>query len=118
MPIAPTALTRATSWGPGAAAPSARAESEAVASASAATIPSARRRTLTQPRDKVIADAERVGHDRKRGVDGRARREERRVDDVEVVDLVRAAVHVKRRRGRIDAEARGTVLMGDTGERD
>mgnify|MGYP000468372158 CR=1 FL=1 len=59
----------------------------------------------------AVADAERVRHDRQRGVHGRRRREEPAVDDVEVVDVVRPAVDVEHRGPRIGAEAAGAVLM-------
>src|SRR5688572_3208220 len=58
-----------------------------------------------EPREDAVADAQRVGHDRQRGVHGRAGREEAGVDDVEVVHLVRAAALVERARRRVVAEA-------------
>src|SRR4051812_28174895 len=57
--------------------------------------------------EQVVADAQRVGHGGERRVDGADAREEARVDDVEVVDLVRAAVGVEHRRRGVPAEAAG-----------
>ena len=53
--------------------------------------PSARSRGA-EPLEQVVADAQRVGHRGQRRVHGARRREEARVDDVEVVELVRLAV--------------------------
>src|SRR5947208_17152613 len=50
-----------------------------------------------QPRSQVIADAERVRHDGQRRVHGAGGREEARVHDVQVVEVVRLAVPVERR---------------------
>ena len=47
--------------------------------------------------EQVVADAQRVGHRGQRRVDGADAREEARVDDVEVVELVRPAVGVEHR---------------------
>src|SRR3954466_11238954 len=54
-----------------------------------------------QPLVDPVADAKRVGDDRECRVHGADRREEARVDDVEVVDFVRLAVDVEDRRRRI-----------------
>ena len=50
---------------------------------------------------QVVADAQRVRHRGERRVHGAARGEEARVDDVEVVEVVRLAVDVERRGRRI-----------------
>src|SRR3954453_17069138 len=55
--------------------------------------------------EQVVADAQRVGHCGQCRVAGADGREEARVDDVEVVDLVRPAVGVQHRRRRVTAEA-------------
>ena len=44
------------------------------------------------PAQQMVTDADRVGHGGERGVHGPDAREETRVDDVQVVDLVRFAV--------------------------
>src|ERR1043166_1004308 len=67
--------------------------------------------------DEVVADAKRVGHDRERRIDGAARWEEARVDDVEIVEIVGLAVGVERRRPGVAAEADRAVLMRHAGER-
>src|ERR1051326_3670273 len=59
----------------------------------------------------MIADTQGVGHDRQRRIHRAARREEAAVDDVEVVDLVRLAVDVERRRLRVASEANRAVLV-------
>src|SRR3954454_16331624 len=74
----------------------------------------ARAETLEQ----VVADAQRVGHRRQRRVHRADAREEARVDDVEVVDLVRAAVGVQDRGGGVAAEAARPGLVGYAGHRD
>src|SRR3954469_5715801 len=61
---------------------------------------------------QVIADAQRVGHRRQSGVDRADAGEEARVDDVEVVALVRAAVGVEHRRRGADTEPAGSRLVG------
>ena len=68
--------------------------------------------------EQVIADAQRVGHDRQRRVHGAARREEAAIDDVEVVHVVRLASRVERRRLRVAPEADRAVLVRDAGQRD
>ena len=54
-----------------------------------------------EPLEQVVADAQRVGHRRQRRVHRARGGEEARVDDVEVVEVVRLAVDVERR-GRRD----------------
>src|SRR3954447_536574 len=66
-----------------------------------------------EPLEQVVSDAERVRHRRERRVHRADAREEARVDDVEVVDLVRAAVGVEHRGRGIAAEAAGPGLVGD-----
>src|SRR6185437_12722366 len=70
------------------------------------------------PRQQVVADAQRVGHRRERRVHGPDTGEDARVDDVEVVELVRAAVAVDRRCGRIVAAAAGARLVRHARHRD
>ena len=66
----------------------------------------------------MVADAQRVGNDGQGRVDRRARRKEAAVDDIQIVDLVRAAIDVERRRCRVAAEADRAVLMSGAGNRD
>src|SRR4029450_5222937 len=68
--------------------------------------------------EQVIADAERVGHRRQRGGHRADAREEARVDDVEVVELVRLAVGVEHRRLGIGAEAAGARLVRHAADAD
>src|SRR5689334_3354193 len=67
--------------------------------------------------DQVIADTQGVRGDGQRRIHGSARTEEAAIDDVEIVDVVGAAMHVQRRRAWIAAEADGAVLMRHAGER-
>src|SRR4051812_33309463 len=60
-----------------------------------------------QPFEQVVADAQRIRDRRERGIHCGGGRKEARVDDVEVVEVVRLAVHVERRPPGIDAEAHG-----------
>src|SRR4051812_43254738 len=71
-----------------------------------------------EAREQVIAHPQRVGHGGQRRVDRADAREEARVDDVEVVDLVRAAVRVEHRGGRIEPEPARPRLVGHPGHRD
>src|SRR5262245_64826978 len=71
-----------------------------------------------EPLEQVIADAERVGHDRERRIDCSARGKEARVDDVEVVELVRLAVRVQRGCLRVVPEPNRAVLVREAGQRD
>src|SRR4051794_8411022 len=59
-----------------------------------------------------------VGHRGQRRVDRADAREEARVDDVEVVELVRAAVGVEHGARRVSAEAARAGLMCDARDRD
>src|SRR3954454_655200 len=70
------------------------------------------------PARDVLAHAQRVRHRCERRVDRADAREEARVDDVEVVDLVRPAVRVEHGRRRIGPEAAGPRLVGDPRDRD
>src|SRR6185312_17268203 len=70
------------------------------------------------PREQVVADPQRVGHCRERRVHGPDAGEDARVDDVDVVELVGAAVPVHGRRGRIDPAAAGARLVRHAGHRD
>jgi 4-hydroxy-2-oxoheptanedioate aldolase len=65
----------------------------------------------------VVADAQRVGNDGQGRVDRRARRKKTGVDDIQIVDLVRAAIEVERRRCRVAAEADRAVLMSCASDR-
>src|SRR6516225_1973203 len=66
----------------------------------------------TQAIKEVIADPKCVRNDCERGIDGGARREEAAIDDIEVVELVRLAITIKRGGGGIVAKTDGAVLMG------
>src|SRR5690606_36105352 len=61
--------------------------------------------------EQVVTDPQRVRHGREGRVHRANARKETRVHDVEVVDLVRAAVDVEHRGGRIRAEATGPGLV-------
>ena len=65
------------------------------------------------PLEQVVADAQRVGHRRQRRVDRPDAREEARVDDVQVVQLMRLAVDVQHRRCGMGAEAARPRLVRD-----
>src|SRR5690349_9176732 len=66
--------------------------------------------------DQMIADAEGIGHDGQRGVNGGAGREEAPVHDIEIVDLVSFAICVQRGRLGITPEADGAVLVCHAGQ--
>ena len=68
--------------------------------------------------EQVVADAQGVGHRGERGVHRPDAREAARVDDVEVVDLVRAAVRVEHGLRRVGAEAAGPGLVRAARDRD
>ena len=65
----------------------------------------------------MVSDAEGVGHDGQRGVDGAGRGEETSVDDVEVLEVVDPAVEVEDRGLRVVAKPKGPHLVGDAGDR-
>src|SRR5215208_3095226 len=67
-------------------------------------------RTSVHPFQQVIADAQRVGHDRQRRVHGAARREEAAIDDIQVVHVVCLAQWIERGGLRVAAEADRAVL--------
>src|SRR3954452_13496873 len=69
----------------------------------------------TEPLEQVVPDAESIRHGGQRRVDGPDRREDAGVGDVEIVELVCAAVAVEDRGRRIVAEAAGACLVRDTG---
>src|SRR2546428_7539349 len=71
-----------------------------------------------EPLGQLVYDAQRVGHDRERGIHSSRRGEEARVDDVEIVQIVSLAIAVERGGARIVAEADGSVLVRDARERD
>src|SRR5215471_12009580 len=64
-----------------------------------------------EPFEQVVANAKRVGDDRQRGIHGGARREKAAIDDIEIVDFVRPAVHVECRCLGIVSEANRAVLV-------
>src|SRR5262249_14431761 len=100
---------------------SSRARSETAAATtaeSACHTPGSTGTALSEPGLQVIADAKRIGHDGERGVDRPTRREEAGVHHVEVVQLVRLAVHVECGRRGIVAEPDRAVLVRHAGERD
>ena len=66
----------------------------------------------------MLADSERVRHDRQRRIDRAAGDEEAAVDDVEIVQIMRLTVGVQRARLGIVAEAHGADLVRHTGEGD
>src|SRR5438477_13198847 len=66
-----------------------------------------------EPSQQVVADSDCVRHRGERGVHGADAREEARVDDVEVVELVGTAILVQDRRRGIVPESAGTRLMRD-----
>ena len=68
--------------------------------------------------EQVVADAQGVGHRGQRRVHGADAREEARVDDVEVVELVGLAVGVEHRRRRVGAEPARARLVRDARDRD
>jgi hypothetical protein len=59
------------------------------------------------PGREVLADADRIGHRGEGRVHGSDAREEARVDDVQVVDLVGLAVDVQYGSGGVGAEPAG-----------
>lgn len=59
----------------------------------------------------MIADSERIRHDRQRRIDRGARRKEAPVNDVEIVEVVRLAVCIERRRLRVLTEPNSAILM-------
>src|SRR5689334_6210380 len=77
-----------------------------------------RLRGRPEPLDQVVADPQGVRHRGQCRVDGADAREAARVDDVEVVDLVRAAVRVQDRGRGVQAEATCPGLMRDARDRD
>src|SRR3954453_1035761 len=76
------------------------------------------RDTDAEALEQVVADAQAVGHRRERRVHRPDAREEARVDDVEVVDLVRPAVAVEHGARRVVPEAARAGLVGDARHRD
>src|SRR4030095_6522667 len=67
--------------------------------------------TSAPPFNEGIADAKGVGHNRQGRIHRAARRKEAAVDDIEVVDVVRLAHRIERRRLRVVTKADGAVLM-------
>src|SRR2546426_7657400 len=72
---------------------------------------------LREPREQVIPDAERVGHDRERRVYCSARDEAASVHHVEILHFVRLAVRIQRGSLRVAPEADRSVLVGDPSQR-
>src|SRR5262245_49730363 len=67
---------------------------------------------------QMISDSQRVRHNRQSRIYRRARHEEAAVNHIEVVQVVRLAVHVQRRGLRVTSEADRAVLVRDSGKRD
>src|SRR6516162_1105928 len=65
---------------------------------------------------QVIGHADGVGDDRQGRIDRGAGAEEAAVDDVEIVDLVAAAIDVERRAFWVVSETHGAVLMSSAGD--
>src|SRR5215470_13268763 len=72
----------------------------------------------TKSFEKVIPDAQRIGHDGERGIHRAARREEAAVDDIKVIEFVGFAIRVQCRRLRVFAKSDGAVLVRDSCKRD
>src|SRR5271165_7625510 len=66
---------------------------------------------------QVVSDAECIGHDGQRGVNGGAGREKTAVHDIKIVDLVRLAIRVQRRRPGVATEPNRAVLVSHAGKR-
>jgi len=66
---------------------------------------------------QVIPDAQGIGHNRQSGIHCAAGREEAGVNDVEVVDVMRAAVFIQNRCCGIVAKTKRSILMRNAGER-
>jgi hypothetical protein len=75
-------------------------------------------RRRPHPLKQVIRDPQRVGDRDERRVDRADAREDARVDDVQVVELVGAPIRVEDRGRRISAEPDCARLMCDAGNRD
>ena len=69
------------------------------------------RTRLLQPPLQVVANAQGVSHNGQGRIHGATGREEAGVDDVEVVDIMRFAVHIERRRLWIMGKSDGAVLV-------
>src|SRR6516165_3055583 len=61
----------------------------------------------------MVANAQGVGHDRERRVDRATRWEKTAVHNIEVIEIVRLAVHIERRSLGIAAKSNRAILMGD-----
>src|SRR5262245_58138280 len=85
-------------------------------SAGVATFSPPRGGLLRESLREVLAETYRVRDRRDRGIHRPDAWEEARVDDVEVVELVRLAVGVEHRRLRVGAEAARACLVRDSGE--
>src|SRR5579875_2751265 len=75
-------------------------------------------RSSLHPLRDPIGDAQRIGDDRQRRVNGADRREKARIDHVKIVELVRLAVEVEHGSLWIGAEARGAGLVRGAADRD
>src|SRR6185312_17046417 len=64
-----------------------------------------------------VGDAQRVGDDGQRRIDGTDRREKAGVGDIEIVDAMRLAVDVEHRGRRIAAEAQRAGLVRSAADR-
>jgi hypothetical protein len=67
--------------------------------------------------EQTVSDSQGVGDDSQGRVHSSEGGEERSVHDVEIINVVRAAVQVQHRSLRIRAEPAGAVLMSDSFQR-
>ena len=65
----------------------------------------------------MVSNAERIGHNRQRWIHGAARGKEAPIDHVEIVQVVRFAVRIQRRRLRIISKSNRTILVCDARQR-
>jgi hypothetical protein len=70
-----------------------------------------------EPFEQMIPHAQRIGDDGQRWIDRSAGGEERTIDDIQVVDVMRPAIGIQNRLLRVRAKAAGPVLMADAFER-
>ena len=67
--------------------------------------------------EQVITNAQRIRHNRQRWIHGSTRREKAAVDHVKVVEIMRSAVHIKRRGLRVVPKSNASVLMSNACQR-
>src|SRR5581483_7017052 len=77
----------------------------------------ARRSMLIHPFNQVVADTQRIGHNRQSRIHGGTRREETAIHDVQIVHFVSFAVDIQGRGLRIVAETNSSILMSHAGQR-